>query len=163
MTALIGEIKYIFDYLVELIQSASHLVLWICSLFLFAVTFNKEYLEIILFKKKVDGLIEILNLFMSGFIIFFEQIFRYVLFLAHLLHILSILRMIEIFKNTKENISNDLLIKSFGLIFYDIFILTFGYVSTILLPPVFIFTNINIITKLCKNNHGYQNHIQKYF
>ena len=102
LTYLIGEVENIFIYLIELIKSLFHLLLWICSLFLFIVTFNEELLAIILFRKKVDTFIEILTLFVSVFIISFEQIFRYVLILSHLIHILSILRLVETHKIQKK-------------------------------------------------------------
>ena len=157
LALIVNELSENFEYLIQLIISLSHLILWIIALIFFLVTFDKELLDIILFKKKINGFLEILTLFGSIFINFFEQVLRYVLILAHLLHILSIIRLIEICRNNKEKIPTYLLIKSFGFILYDIFILTPAYISIILIPPVFISSNITILSKCCKNNYSYLN------
>ena len=147
LAAISDEFKDIFYYLINLIESVFHLVLWIFALFVFLFTFNKDLLDIILFKKTIREFKDLLNLFAEIFITFFGQFFRYILFIAHLLNIFSIIRIIEIYKNKKDEIPTGLLIKSFGNIFLDIFVLTPGYISIILLPPLFFLTNVHI----CKN------------
>ena len=144
LAAISDEIKQIFSYLINLIESVFHLLIWILALFSFLFTFNKD---IILFKKTIREFKDLLNLLAEIFITFFGQIFRYILFIAHLLNIFSLIRIIEIYKNQKDEIPTGLLIKSFGYIFLDIFVLTPGYISIILLPPLFFLTNVNI----CKN------------
>ena len=152
MGTIIGEIIVIFVYLYELIKSIFHLLIWIISLCFFLLTFDKKYLEIITFKKQINGLIELLSIFFDIFLTFFIRVFRFILFTLHFTNILSIIRLIEICKNTnKDEISTNLLMNSFKYIFLDIFILTPGYLFIILLPPIFINTNINIYKKICKN------------
>ena len=156
MGTIIGEIRIIFEYLYELIKSIFLLLIWIISLCFFLLTFDKKYLEIITFKKQINGLIELLSIFFDIFLTFFIRVFRFILFTLHFTNILSIIRLIEICKNTnKDEISTNLLMNSFKYIFLDIFILTPGYLFIILLPPIFINTNINIYKKICKNGSYY--------
>ena len=150
------EIKYIFTYLLILIVSLIHVLLWIIALCFFILTFDKELLDIILFKKNIDGFFSILYIFVEIFKNFFIHIFRLIIIIAHFSNILSIIRFIEIYKNNINRIPTNLLVNSFLYIFLDIFILTPGYIFIMILPPVFIKTNIRICKKIY-NDDGYLN------
>ena len=150
------EIGYIFTYLLILIVSLIHVLLWIIALCFFILTFDKELLDIILFKKHIDGFFSILYIFVEIFTNFFIHIFRLTIILAHFSNILSIIRFIEIYKNSIDRIPTNLLVNSFIYIFLDIFILTPEYIFIMILPPVFIKTNIRICKKIY-NDDGYFN------
>jgi len=119
-----------------------------------SLTFDKKLLDIILFKKNIDGLLSILYIFGEIFMNFFIHIFRLIIIIAHFSNILSIIRFIEIYKNNINRIPTNLLVNSFLYIFLDIFILTPGYIFIMILPPVFIKTNIRIYKKIY-NDDGY--------
>ena len=153
---IIKEIEYIFYYLLILIVSLIYLLLWIIALCFFIVTFDKELLDIILFKKHIDGFFSILYIFVEIFMNFFVHIFRFVIILAHISNILSIIRLVEIYKNNNGRIPTNLLVNSFLFIFLDIFILIPGYIFIMILPPVFIKINIRIYKKIY-NDDGYVN------
>ena len=140
------EIKHIFQYLFQLNISILHLFTWVNSLVFFILTFNEELKDIILFKKHFNGLKELLQVYIIALV----QIYRFIVIIAHFSNPFSIIRIIEIYKNKMERVSTSLLSKSFLYIFFDIFALIPGYFFILLLPPVFISTNINI----CKRIHN---------
>ena len=155
------EIKYIFYYLHILIVSAIYVLLWIIALCFFILTFDKVLLDIILFKKHIDGFLSILYIFIEIFKNFFVHIFRLIIILAHFSNILSTIRLIEIYKNNIDRISTNLLVNSFLFIFLDIFILIPGYIFIMILPPVFIKINIRICKKIYCDD-GYLNVNDRY-
>ena len=135
----------VINYLFEFIFCVFHLLLWILSLCLYIFTFDKEIKDEILFKNNIGEFSELCSSFCSVIICFFIQIYRYIIFLTHLSNIFSIIRIFEIYKNKKGVVTNELLFESFIYIFFDIFVLIPSYFLIILITPVFIFTNINIL------------------
>ena len=154
LSLITKEIEHIFNYLLILIVSLIHVLVWIIALCFLSLTFDKKLLDIILFKKNIDGLLSILYIFGEIFMNFFIHIFRLIIIIAHFSNILSIIRFIEIYKNNMNRIPTNLLVNSFLYIFLDIFILTPGYIFIMILPPVFIKTNIRIYKKIY-NDDGY--------
>ena len=140
------EIIHIFHFLFQLILSILHLFTIIISFIFYIFTFNKEMYDIILFKKQFSGLKELSYVYL----LIFTQIYRFLLIIPHFTNLFSIIRIIELFKNKNISNSTSLLSKSFIYIFFDILILTPGYIFLLILPPVFITTNINIYKNINK-------------
>ena len=120
------------------------------ALAFYIIIFNEELRDTLLFKKQFNELKEILQIY---FIIFI-QLYKLGLIIVHFSNIFSIIRIIEICKNKNKNKkknnmdSTSILFKSFLYIFFDILVLTPGYIFILILPPVFISTHINICKKI---------------
>ena len=152
-----GEIKFILNYLYYLFLSICHLFTYVISLCFYIITWNKELKNVISFKKQFKGVEEILIIYQ----IIIMQIYRFIIALPHLTNFFSIIRLYELYKNN-NNPDSSLLTKSFLLIFFDVFILIPTYIVILILPPVFISTNIYICKALNYNKNNENDIFPKY-
>jgi len=152
-----GEIKQIFHYLYHLILSVFHLFTFLIALCFFIITWNKELKDMLLFKKQFTNFYEISEIYY----IIILQLYRFLLIIPHLTNLFSIIRLYELYKNKNEPNSSTLT-KSFFHIFFDIIVLTPGYIFVLILPPVFISMNINICKTLNQSKENEDDEFPKY-
>ena len=150
------ELEHIFHYLFHLFFSVLHLITWLNALLFFIFTFSKELKDIVSFKKKFDGITALLEVYL----ILIEKLYRLIIILAHCSNVFSIIRIIEIYKNKKDKNINSLLFKSFIYVFHDILILTPGYFFILILPPVFVYTHINICKRISNNDRDFNDEFE---
>jgi len=148
---IIEEINHMYHYLYQLLLSVLHLFTWISSFIFFILTFKKEFLDIILFKKQFDSIEDLID----PYSLTLFQLFKYIMIILHFTNIFSIIRIIDICQNKNERNSNDLIFKSLDYILLDIFILTPGYIFILVIPPIFLFTNISIFKIVCNSQYAY--------
>ncbi len=147
-----------FLILYNLIGLTLYLIIWLLSLIFFLLTGQKYFLDIILFKKYPNSLLEFLELFLFSWINFFERIIIMILTVLHIVNIFSIIRIIGLFRREKSNIKN--VSYSTILIFYDIFFLTPIYILNIFFIFDFIEINKNIWKKKKNENISLYNIIK---
>ena len=147
------ESYYIFIYLLELIDYILYFIIWVIALIFFIFSFDDNLKEIICFNKSFTGTYDLLLILFGVNLIFFIQIYRYIIIIFHFSNVFSIIRIIEIYKNKKEKLKTLFLSKSFLYVFFDIYILTPIYSFNFLFLPIFISSHINIYKKIFKNEY----------
>ena len=153
------ELSHIFNYLFQLLLSIFHLITLIISFIFFIFTLNQELKEVITFKTRIESFREIYQIY----IIIVFLLYRFFLIIPHITNVFSIIRIIEIYKDDKNWNSPFILTKSFLYILYDILVLIPGYLFILVLPPVFISTNINIYKIICNNEQNKEYSFPKYY
>ncbi len=154
ISVICDEVVYIFKYLYKIIQYILFLFIWIIALIFFILTFNDELKEIICFNKSFNGIYDLFSILFGVHLIFFIQIYRYIIIFLHISNLFSIIRIFEIYKNKKERLSTLFLSKSFLYVFFDIFILTPLYSFNFIILPIFISSNIKIYKIIFNNGYN---------
>lgn len=152
------EIDHVYHYLYQLLFSALHLFTWIISFAFFILTFKKELFDVISFKKQFDDIGDLVD----PYSIALSQLIKNIIIILHFTNIFSIIRLIDIYQNKNERNSSDLIYNSLVYILFDIFILIPGYIFILLLPPVFLFTNIDLIKIICNKVYEDNDSFPKY-
>ena len=152
------EISYVYHYLYQLLLSICHLFTWINSFVFFILSFKKEFIDVILFKKQFNDIGELIEPYSLAFF----QLIKFLIIILHFTNIFSMIRLVEICQNKNEINSSDLIFNSLVYILFDIFILTPGYIFILVLPPVFLFTNFGIFKIVCNKVYNDTDSFPKY-